>query len=241
MTSKSDIYIKLKEIVGEGDTNYSILQERIDVDTQLNFFEVSSHLKEKMTYSKDLLKEGEKLFKKKVSIKDKKELLIKLSLLGEIEAYYIIKDFRESASGELLDWAVLASYQSRIRLTGKYMDEQQVFISTGLGGKGNMLRYFVVFKHNNHVRFSELESKVVKSEIEFVLNRNRSICEKINYESQYIKIYALIPFVTSAKELFQKIIQNCNQLGKFISDNFVITNIKEISDKDLEQYFKTKR
>lgn len=240
MTSKSDIYIKLKEIIGEGNTGFSILEERIDVDTQLNFFEVSSHLKEKMTYSKDLLKEGEMLFNKKVSIKDKKELLIKLSLLGEIEAYYIIKDFRESAQGELFDWAVLASYQSRIRLTGKYMDEQQVFISTGLGGKGNMIRYYVVFKHDSDIRFSELESKVVKSEIEFVLNRNRSVCEKINYENQYIKIYALIPFVTSAKELFNEIIRNCNQLGEFINENFVITNIKEISDRDLEHFFKSK-
>ena len=61
-----------------------------------------------------------------------------------MECYRAIESFLEIAEEILHDWAVLALNESRMLLESKFLDESQVFISTGLGGKEEKFRYFVV-------------------------------------------------------------------------------------------------
>ncbi len=61
-----------------------------------------------------------------------------------MECYRAIESFIEEAEEALGFLGILALNESRMLLESKILDENQVFISTGLGGKDEKLRYFVV-------------------------------------------------------------------------------------------------
>ncbi len=77
------------------------------------------------------------------SLQVKKEILARLATIEKVECYRVIEAFLEIAEEDLHDWALLALNESRMLLESKILDENQVFISTGLGGKEEKLRYFV--------------------------------------------------------------------------------------------------
>jgi hypothetical protein len=55
----------------------------------------------------------------------------------------------------LKDWAALSLQESRMTLESSLLDENQVIISTGLGGKAKKLRYFAVIAAKRRENFSE--------------------------------------------------------------------------------------
>jgi hypothetical protein len=65
---------------------------------------------------------------------------------------------------------VLALQENRMLLQTSLLDEQQFFISTGLGGKGKKLRYYLVFiNRNRNELLTKTQQKLVKDELIFGL------------------------------------------------------------------------
>ena len=94
-----------------------------------------------------------------------KKILCDLAFIDDVKAYRRIEKFIESASGTLKQWATLSLQESRMLLQSSLLDEQQVFISTGLGGKGKKLRYFVVFLSvNENEMLSSTQQKLLKDD-----------------------------------------------------------------------------
>ena len=67
-----------------------------------------------------------------------------LATLDDVSVYRAIENFSKQDT-PLKKWAIIALQQSRMLLQSTLLDDPGVFISTGLGGQGLLLRYFCVF------------------------------------------------------------------------------------------------
>ncbi len=230
-----NIYDKIQEIFGLGDNNLNILEEQIDVDLQMEYYEYSKNNPQEAS-EKEIIEKKDIIFEKNTSLEDKKCLLVQLASIENIEAYRTIEKFLEKPNRKLHDWARLAFQESRMLLESKLLDENQILISTGLGGKGLKLRYFVVFYTKNGQLYSNLQKKLLKSELEFAFQRYHSELENLEFEDNLATVLCVIPLNVPIQDLFMKILNECNQFGNFIDENYIITNVKRFSFPEIREF-----
>jgi hypothetical protein len=116
------------------------------------------------------------------------------------------------------------------------LDEQQVFISTGLGGKGKKLRYFVVFLSvNENEMLTETQQKLLKDELIFELNKQEGVFESMDFMEGFSSALVMLPITAEIRDTFQNVINECNQYGGFLREDMVITNVKILSRSEIIQ------
>ncbi len=130
----------------------------------------------------------------------------------------------------------MAYHENKTNLESSLLDQKPVFVSTGMGGKGNKIRYFAVFiAKQDH--FTEAQLNLLKSEIEYTFNDYNAELEDFYNEGKYAKIVALIPIDVNLREIFVNIIQECNFTGGgFIDGNFILTNTKKMTNEEIEKF-----
>lgn len=234
------IYENLKSLLAKTGGKFSILEDQIDVELQVEFFELANkYLKEKRS-SEDIINDEKILNEKSVSFDDKKNILVELSNTKSVEAYRAIEKFINTATGNIKAWAILALQHARISLETDLLDEQQVFISTGLGGQGESLRYFMAGKLKSDNEFSESQKKIIKNEFEYSFKLFNSVIEKINFINEYFTIIGLIPISASISDVIEKAISEVNNYGDFLYKEYLVTNVKLLNVNDIIHYFKKK-
>ena len=235
-----NIYNQLKKLLAKSGGNFNILEEQIDVDLQVEFFEMINKLKKDNDLDlEDLSIIEKKLYDKEISVEEKKKILAKISdLEEEPEAYRIIERFVDNKDVDIDQWATLALQHSRINLESHFLDEQQVFISTGLGGKEEKLRYFIVCKIKEGKDISDAQKKIVETEFEEVFKHHNSVIEKISNCDNYFSVLGLIPIDISINEVIKAAIDESNNYGDFIHAKFLVTNVKVLQKNEIEKYFK---
>jgi len=236
---KDNIYNQLKKLLEKSGGNFNILEEQIDVDLQVEFFEMINALKKEEDDESNNLEKIEKTLNSENTESDKKKrILAKLSNMEDPEAYRIIERFTETKNKELDQWATLALQHCRINLESHFLDEQQVFISTGLGGKGEKLRYFIVCKIKEGKDIEAAQRKMVETEFDTIFNARNSVVEKISQNEHYFSLLALIPIDISINEVIKEAIDESNNYGDFIHSKFLVTNVKILQKSEIEKYFK---
>ncbi len=210
-----------KEFQGE----INIIDEKIEIPLQMEYFNMSKEIRN-MPALDDWMEKSEMLYDEKTPREIVKKLLVQLATTEDVKAYRIIEKFSQQANGTIKHWSLLALQESRMLLQSKLMEQSQVLISTGLGGKGNKLRYFFALFTNNGLPFSELQQKVVKSEFEFMCKKNQSEIEELQFAENIATIVALIPIFIPIQNLFSNAISECNIYGNFLRDNCIITNVR---------------
>lgn len=230
-----NIYNKILELFGRIPENYSILEEQIDIKTQMTYFEKSKKIKENRPDKAETLSKKESLFDQNVDIKEKMEILTLLANLDDVEAFRLIEKFLKDCPSEIKDWSTLALQESRMTIESSLLDENQVIISTGLGGKGKKLRYFTVLSSKKGNPFSELQKKLIEKELNFVMKKHDGEIEKIDFYENYSTFLAIVPLNVSIKELINSAIEECNQIGDFISVKFILTNVKVLSIDEIKE------
>ncbi|MFP4366033.1 MAG: hypothetical protein ACLFQA_02955 [Bacteroidales bacterium] len=230
-----NIYERLQDIFGHVPENFSILEEQIDIDLQMEYFEFSRNFK-KNNISGNILEVKDNLYNSEHPLTNKKKLLVQLASLEEVKAYRAIEKYLENPDDELRDWAVLAFQESRMLLQSKFLDENQVFISTGLGGKGSKLRYFVVIINRFDKIFDDFQQKLVNTEFEFILNKHDAELEKVDFMDNYCTLLAVVPINASIRDIFKSAIAECNEYGGFIKPNFIVTNVKKLSYEEITEF-----
>src|SRR6056297_3074115 len=205
------IYNKIRDVFGKLPDNYNVLEEQIDINLQMEYFDFSKRVKKNFKPEVKIeAEEKKKLFQHDVDQHTKKQVLVKLASVEDIEGYRTIEKFLENPDDGLREWAVLAFQESRMLLQSRLLDENQVFISTGLGGKGSKLRYFIVFILKDGEAFSETQKKVVNNEVEITLKEYDIEIEEVSFYDSFATILAVIPIDTSIKTIFKKAIKECN-------------------------------
>ena len=234
---QDNIYNQLKKMLASAGGKYNILEEQIDLELQVEFFElVNKLMKEKDNTEYDLPDE-EKLYHSDIDGEEKKRILAKLSNYKNPEAYRIIERFIDSNNKTLNSWAILALQHSRISLETHLLDEQQVFISTGLGGREEKLRYFIVCKLQNVMEISVAQKKLVQTEFEVSFKAYDSVVEKISFFDNYFSVLGLIPIDKSINNVIESAIKEANNYGGFINEKFLVTNVKILDSEEIKTYF----
>ena len=230
---EENIYNDIQKIFDDLPENFNILEEQIDLEVQMKYFERSKELKEQDT-EKDYLIEGEKLFIPQTDLDTRKEILIGLAGIDDVKAYRLIERFLKDADKELRSWAVLAFQENRMLLQTSLLDEKQYFISTGLGGKNKKLRYYVVFinRERDNV-LTGTQQKLVKDELIFNLKPDEGEFESIDFSEGFSSAQVLLPVTSDIKQVFSRVVEECNQYGDFLEEDMIITNVKILSRSEI--------
>ncbi len=233
---RDEIYRQIQEAINNLPDNFSILEEQIDVELQIQYFNFSKDLKNDFT-KEYILERKNDLFDKNISVEEKKNLLVLLASENEVEAYRAIEKFAKNPLPELKEWSVLALQESRMLLQSTLLDEQQVFISTGLGGQGQKLRYFVVLRSNNYsANFTKAQKQLIESELIFSIKKYDGVLEEIEFEEGFAKALFLMPLKSNIQDLFSSFIEECNQYGNFLNEDVILTNVKKLNIREIQNF-----
>jgi hypothetical protein len=243
---KEELFDKLREMAGGSTERLNILEDQIDVKLQMEYFKYSSELKKKIKEEEknedfEAIELTEALFIDTLEDEKIKENLVRLASIDDPKAYRLIEKFVAKKHETLKDWGILALQEGKMLLESSLLDENQVFISTGLGGKGTMLRYFIVIIGKNVSEYSEFQQGIIKSEFEFALREGKSEMEGINFHENIATMTVLIPFEIPFQQIFRKAVKECNQYGDFLEDNFLVTNVKTLSFDEIKEFLKTNK
>ena len=185
------------------------------------------------------MKASEDLFNPDSPVADKKKILINLAHLGTVEAYRIIEKYvKDGVDKRLKEWAMLSLKECRMFLESNLTEESKGFVSTGLGGKGNKLRYYFVIGSNDAVPFSQRQKKIIEQEFASVCRKHYSLIEEIQFQKNYSLLKVLIPMDKAVGDVIEEGIKLCDGREDFLDVHYYVTNVKKPSKKDIEKYLR---
>ena len=233
---EDNIYRKIREAISSLPENFSILEEQIDVELQMEYFDYRRDIKAGYTMQQILQYEKD-LFDQKVSLEEKKNILVFLASQDKVEIFRLLEKYAINPDPELKQWSILALQESRMVIQSSLLDEQQVYISTGLGGKGKKLRYFVVFIGRENIgEYNPVQRKIIQTELEFAIRNNNGIIENIKFYDNFANAVLLLPVKSDIQSVFMGIIKECNQYGDFVRPDIIITNVKKMSIDEIKEF-----
>lgn len=234
MGSNDNIYDKLQDFLGMEESNINVLEESIDSNIQLEYFECSRNITQSRS-EVEILQDKDCLFDLDLSIDKKKNTLIELASVNNIEAYRTIEKYLNQPNIKLYEWAILALQESKLNLECQLLDESKVLITTGLGGKGQKLRYFIVLFTPDGNVITGIQQQIIIKELEYQLRLSGSELEDYIFEDSFASILCMIPLKTPPKPLFKSIIEECNFFGDFLYNDFIITNVKALNVDEITE------
>lgn len=232
MQENEHTHNSLKEIMDFIPDNFSILEEKIDLEVQKDFFNA---LKDLIINPDDKI-DGLILSLKNTDlpVEDRKIALLKLASIDSVEAYRAIEKLYMQPDSEFKDWTALALQQSKLIIQSSLLGEQIVFISTGLGGKNGKLRYYLIFPYSNSsITLSDFQLKILKEELEFILSKNEGEIEEADFTSRFASFMIILPLKAPITDIVKTIVDECNQYGSFLSEDVLITNMKKFNEEDI--------
>lgn len=234
---KNNKYEIIDQVLNNIPENFSILEEEVDVRIQKEFFDMSEKLDFDVEDNQVSVIINE-ILNPETPENEQKIKLVMLSALDSVEAYRGLEKYRDQATNEdLKAWGILALQQSRMILESGLIGENQVFISTGLGGKNNKLRYFMVFPFTQ-VPLEITQQKLVESELKFFVEKFGGEAEQIEVHEQYATLTSLIPIKAPIPDFIKEFMEECNQFGQFLrEDSIIITNVKKLTNTEIEEIF----
>ena len=237
MKEDNDIFKKFRDSFSKIDGHFHILEQRVPVERQMEYFKYSEKIRKdqdkpdisKMDFSvfEDSLDDPES------TTEHKKYVLSMLATSRQVKAYRILEEYAQAPDPDVADWAYMALMESRISLESELSDEKQIYISTGLGGKGEKLRFYVLMLSRDRKPFLEYQRKVIEREFAYFLPKADCEIERLTIGEQYVELVFLIPVRADIKLTLDKVINECNQYGDFLSDIFTITNVKELTEQEV--------
>mgnify|MGYP006888375453 CR=1 FL=1 len=261
MKEEGDVFKKFRDSFSRMEGHFHILEQRVPVELQMEYFKYSENVRKENRPPRPLSEdECETLYNTLLTeeTKDKTEkryLLSQLATSKSVRAYRLLEEYTQHPDPEVTDWAYMALMESRISLESDFSDEKQIYISTGLGGKGEKLRFYVLILANELKPFLEYQKKVIEREFPYSLEKAGCEIERLTIErefayylpktdceierltigEQYVELVFLIPVRTDIKATLDRVINECNQYGDFLSNVFTITNVKELTAEEVSE------
>lgn len=224
---------KVKKIFPNVD-KFNIFEGSIDTETQTEYFDYVIN-KRKDLNEDEIIKQKDNIFDNEFDIEEKKYLIANLASIPEVEVFRTLEKYAQNPDDELKFWIEIALQENKAFLKSELLDEKQIFISTGLGGEENKLRYFVVLISDDQEDFSDVQKRIITSEIKYYFKNNSSKLEKVEFGKYFVTILTLFPLDASVHKIFSGIISEINELGNFMSQNFIISNVKALDLVETEE------
>ncbi len=235
MKDRESIYDTIRDLFGDLNNNLQVLEDQIDIDIQTEYFEYSKNHNLKFNPD-EVIKNREVIFRNDLSVEDKKCMLVKLASINSVEAFRTIERYLKQPNHNLRDWAKLAFQESKLLLESKLLDENQVLISTGLGGRGLKLRYFTVLLSCAGEIINKIQKKIIRSELGYLFDKHCAEVEKISFREDICTILSVIPIEVPVRNIFDTLVKECNQFGGFLNKYYLITNVKILTINEIREF-----
>jgi len=235
MSGQDDLLAKLRETLKEqGIDSFHILEDLVPIEEQMAYFRYFDRLrKENNLFVRD--EEVAILFSPDESIDRKKRSLTLLASIPDVGAYRSIETYHSSPQDpELFHWSSMALVSSRIILSSDLSGQQQVYISSGLGGHDKKLRFFALFTTKNRQALTDLQKEIVEREFFFQLRKAEVEIEQFEMKNKYFTFLMLFPFDRDVRSSLNAAITECNQYGDFLDLKFLFTNVKVLNEEEIE-------
>jgi len=232
--NQRDLKRLLQEKLSKSISNIQIFEEGIDIHTQIDFETQTKKFFEKEDDNKELSVLENILFNEGTEIEIKKDILIELSFSEDVKAYRLIEKFYAECEEDIKKWSALALQKSRVHIEHSLGNEEKVYISSGLGGFENRLRYFFVLSSNNNEHFNDFQKNILTKELNFTIKKYEGVIEELIFRDYYVTIVCMIPLHHSLDKIFRSIIEECNSLGNFLSEKVIATNTEKFDNKTVE-------
>lgn len=218
--------------------NLKILEDEVDLNVQKEYFNLLKELSATPQKCKQLsaqyMEKINNLFDDSVDPETRKKMLVVLANINDVSVYRAIESLSKTDT-PLKKWAVVALQQSRMTIESALIDDPGIFISTGLGGQNGLLRYFCVFFYNGQKTLEKFQQQIVYEETSAKLKQWSGTIEQNTFSEHYCTFLLLLPIHADLHSLFQEIIDECNLYGNFLHENMLVTNIKKLSEEEIEQ------
>ncbi len=215
---------------------FSLMEDAIDLSVQEEYFNFSKTINFNNVDYKEVLKESNKLFSENTPIELKKRILILLAHFGTVESYRILEMYLK-LSQDLRDWALLSLKECRMFLESSLLEEDGGFISTGLGGKDNKLRYYFIISSKEGLPFSKTHKNTLKRAFGTISHKYNSEIEEIDYETNYAMIKVLIPMDVAVGIFIEEGLRECNKIDGFLLFHYYVTNVNKPTNDEIFKYF----
>ncbi len=164
------------------------------------------------------------------SSREIKELLTCLSKIGDVRSYRKIEEIIKSGNVEILSFCFVALKFARLNLENHLSDESIGFVSSGLGGKGNKLRYYFVLKSEENIE-KDRESLII-NELRNICKQNDSEFEDVENNGNYVLIKILVSVDFAIGDIIEKLISKC----LFIEKEYMCTNVEKPTIEFIEKW-----
>jgi hypothetical protein len=240
MKNRKDVFRYFSESFMNIEGEFHVLEHRVPLEQQMEYFKFSDKVRGDAQKMKDddYEKYIEELKSDESTKEDKKKLLSILAASKQVKAYRFLEKFAQETDSDLSGWAYMALMESRIILEFDLLGKKQIFISTGLGGKGDKLRFYALIISSLQEPFVDYQKKIINDELTFAFSEKNCEPEHINIEDKYVEIVVLTPVMINLKSILEDVIAECNQYGNFLREIYVITNVKEYDKKELADIMK---
>ena len=216
--------------------SFSLMETAIELPVQEEYFNLSGSIDFDNVDYTDVLRESGQLFSENTPIETKKRMLILLAHLGTPESTRILERYLGISEGILRDWTLLSLKECRMFLESVLLKEESGFVSTGLGGKGNKLRYYFILSSKQGMTLTETHRKTLTKGFETISKQYNSEIEEINYENNYALLGICIPMDVAVAKVIEKGIRECNRVGEFLFFHYYVTNVKKPTNEEILEY-----
>ncbi|MDR1679880.1 MAG: hypothetical protein LBR81_08930 [Prevotellaceae bacterium] len=232
-----DAYKTFQQMMEHIPGRLHLLEKPISLEAQSAYFMLSQQIRKSVDKEKTLASIPD-LFDTDADHEHKKTLLLSLASLDEVEAYRAIEKYAEAPDEYLSEWAAIALNESRMNIEHALLGESQVFISTGLGGKDQKLRFFMAFFSSSNTGFSEFQKEIAHKEFEYAMTNNDCEVESFEMQPLYFTAVVLIPFVVDFRKVISSFLSEINQYGNFLREHLLITNVKIFNEEEIRDFMR---
>jgi len=220
---------------------FEILEEAIDFQTQNDYVEYSDTFDRGELSEEETINLSNMLYNNMMPLEGKKKGLTMLAHLGSVTAFRLIEKYYKSPDNELKQWSALALQECKMFLENKLTDQTTGFVSSGLGGLKNRLRfYFLVLPLEDRL-FTETQKHVIQDEMNLVAKKLRSQVESFDLSDTYVGFTALMPMDIAVETLMARGIKQCNELGEFVFEFYYATNQSIPGESEIEEIIRIVR
>ncbi|MDR2683656.1 MAG: hypothetical protein LBB64_07295 [Dysgonamonadaceae bacterium] len=235
MEHDRDIFNEFQQALQSVKGNLHVLETSVPVEKQLEYFKYSEKVREHST-DETVEEQIEALFSPVASYEETKYAMTFLAISGDVKAFRALENYSKEPKNELLnDWIAMSLLQARITLDTELSDEKQVFISTGLGGEGDKLRFYAFFRSEGLRPFSDYQRNLIEKEMAFHIRRHQGEVEEIRIEENYFSLVFLVGLQVDLRTVLLKAVEECNEYGNFIQTGFIVTNVKKFGPDEIRR------
>lgn len=227
---------QMEELLENMPAQLQVMEEGIDAKTMINFQDLQQSLQP--AEIKEPLPEPQsiKLLAEKEDTSAFKREMVRIAEKGTVEAFRFLEQIAKIMERkELHTWANMSLLHCRMRVENELTDEPIGFIATGMGGKGDKIRYFFAVRALQGQTFSDGQLRWASQAFEQAITGAGADLEQTEPHEHYIGFTMLLSWREPVVEIIGQAIDECQS---FIDSTFWITNVAKPSPEELSKWAK---